>query len=285
LADRDFTGLADLLAGTAFSKGAALRNLAFEVMQAGDRAFNEQVDAGMVTSEQIPLLSGLTMTVALVLNPRRDDALPTEEFLNKFSAGNPQYTGWPVWLDSRGFRNASDRPVVRNGAWEAFIVSLMGSWGQHLDFMRLDPKGAFYLKRLMQDDLVDKVEPRTAMDVILMIYRVTEALATGLSVARSAGWGEDATAGFAFRWSSLSGRKLMAWVNAYRGGAGGSGKKATDHQAEAYVELPLDTPHSALAPYVEQAVRPLFVAFQGFTPASALIEECVRKVIERKMDS
>jgi hypothetical protein len=285
LADRDFTGLAELLGGGSATQQETLRTLATAVLETGDGAFDAQVAQANMSAEYKDKLNGLTLTVALVLGPQRPEGLPSDEFLNKFHAGNPQYTGWPTWLDSRSFNDPAERPRVIQGAWEAFIEDLGNAWmGGHLDFMRIDPKGQFYLRRLMQDDLTDKVTPRTALDVVLMIYRVVEVLATGLSVARSSGWEKEGTGGFLFRWTGLAGRKLVPWVNVFRSPGVGA-RESSDNEATSYVEVPLDAPHSALAPYVEKAVQPLFVSFQGYTPRSDLIEECVRKVIERKMDS
>jgi hypothetical protein len=285
LADRDFTGLANLLNGERSARPDTLRSLATSLLETGDIAFAEQVERASMPTEHREKLNGLTLTVALVLSDQKPDGLPSDEFLNKFHAGNPQYTGWPIWLDSRPFHEPAERPRVIKGAWEALIDDLSNNWmGGHLDFMRIDPKGQFYLRRLMQDDLTDKVIPRTALDVVLMIYRIVEVFATGVSVARSSGWAKEDKAGFLFRWTGLADRRLVPWVNAFRSPGVGA-RQSSDNEATAYVEVPLDTPHSALAPYVEKAVQPLFVSFQGYMPRSDLIEECVRKVVERKMDS
>ena len=64
------------------------------------------------------------MRVGLVLDPAKPGELPTKEFMNKVSESNPQYTGWPIWLDSRGFNEKGHRPYVLNGAWQALIVHL-----------------------------------------------------------------------------------------------------------------------------------------------------------------
>ena len=161
------------------------------------------------------------MRVGLVLEPAKPDELATKEFMNKISASNPQFTGWPPWLDSRGFTKVADKAYVLDGVWQALIVALDGGWYQHFDFLRFDPTGEFYLHRVMQDDLSEKVNPGIAMDVILMIYRVAEVLAVGVSMARNLGWDPNGTAGFAFQWTGLNGRELSSWVNPFRW-AGGS---------------------------------------------------------------
>jgi hypothetical protein len=50
-----------------------------------------------------------------------------------------------------------------------------------------------------------------------------------------------------------------------------------------FVELSLDTPASAIAPYVELAVRDLFVLFGGYSLPSAAIENWVSRLVERKL--
>ena len=49
------------------------------------------------------------------------------------------------------------RPYVFEHAWEALIVKLelIVDLIRHLDFMRLDPKGRFYLRRAFEDDIQD----------------------------------------------------------------------------------------------------------------------------------
>jgi hypothetical protein len=116
-----------------------------------------------------------------------------------------------------------------------------------------------------------------------MLYRVTEVLAAGLAVAKSCGWPASGTAGFDLRWSGLKGRSLEAWANSINWDFSGSGK-AYDSEAKSFVAVPLETPLTALAPYVYRAVSPLFSAFDGYMPSQKLVEDCVRRVIERKMD-
>ena len=117
------------------------------------------------------------------------------------------------------FGNLLRRLFVLDGVWQATIVALDGGWYQHFDFLRFDPTGEFYLHRVMQDDLSEKVNPGIAMDVILMICRVAEVLAVGVSMARNLGWDPNGTVGFAFQWTGLNGRELSSWVNPFRWGA------------------------------------------------------------------
>ena len=57
----------------------------------------------------------------------------------------------------------------------------------------------------------------------------------------------------------------------------------TSDGAESFVEVPLDTPLTALEPYVSKAIGPLFSKFDGYEAPQALVESCVRMLVERKM--
>lgn len=266
------------------SADSKLRKRAFDLLESGSTAANAAIADRMTEEQRSRIGDALTMHVGLAFDPARPDALPTQEFLNKVSSSNPNYTGWPVWLDSRRFAETLDRPYVTNKMWEALIVDLDGGWSKHVEFLRFDPRGEFYLRRVMQDDLTDNVTPGTALDVTLMIYRVAEVLAVGTIFGRSLGWEAQSEVGFAFRWTGLKDRALRPWVNAFRS-AGRSGSISRSSQVEAYVAVPLETPGAALAPYVSTAVAPLFSVFEGYEPSAELIETSVRKLIERKLDS
>jgi hypothetical protein len=194
---------------------------------------------------------------------------------------NPQYTGWPVWLDSRGFVDQADHPHIVDKAWQAFIVRLKEGWSAHADFMRLDPKGEFYLWRLLQDDLTDKVHPGTALDPILVLISVADTIAVGLSIAKGLGWDEDARLGFAFRWAKLNGRQLVSWLIPLVHIS--MGHRAYTDDIETYVEVPLDSPVTAIAPFVEEATRELFALFDGYAMPSNAVEQWTKKLVERNL--
>lgn len=264
------------------SDDGTLRNRAFEIVDSGSAAAEAAIAGRTTAEQQARIENALTMHVGLAFEPARPDEIPTKAFLNKIESSNPNFTGWPVWLVSQGFSEVQDRPYVKNNMWEALIVDLDGGWSEHLEFLRYDPRGEFYLRRVMQDDLTDKVLPGTALDVILMIYRVAEVLAVGTNLGRTMGWEEQSDAGFAFRWTGLEGRALRPWVNAF-GSAGRSGSKSHSISVDAYVAVPLETPATALAPYVGTVLAPLFSTFDGYQASAELIEESVRKLIERKL--
>jgi hypothetical protein len=266
---------------SSFEKSTSLRDLAFQALAEGEARFSAEIKKRKLDDTFAKIANALTMHVALVVEPGKPEAAPTQEFMNRVAAANPQFTGWPVWLDSRSFHESADRAFVSDGAWQSLVVDLGGSWSQHFEFLMFDPRGKFHLRRVMQDDLTDKVSPGTALDVLLMLYRVAEVIAVGLSLVRALGWNEEARAGFAFRWTGLNERKLSGWVNSLRW-VGGRGISHTA-KAESYVELPVDTPHSAIAPFVQTATLPLFVNFDGYEPSFNLVEKATQDLLERKI--
>ena len=77
----------------------------------------------------------------------------------------------------------------------------------------------------------------------------------------------------------MKGRRLEPWANAVVPiSAYGT---AQDDSVTTFVELPLDTPESAIVPYVDQATSDLFVLFGGYRfPAT---EHWVGRLVERKL--
>jgi hypothetical protein len=57
-----------------------------------------------------------------------------------------------------------------------------------------------------------------------------------------------------------------------------------DGEAGSFTVVSLETSATAIAPYVANAVAPLFSAFEGYVAQMPLIEECVRRLLERRMD-
>jgi hypothetical protein len=149
----------------------SLTDKAQELLQEGERRGQAAIAARDLKPGEAAALKGLAWSVALVIDPARLDAVPNRDFLNTVASANPQYTGWPIWLDSRRFTDQDSRPKIIDKAWQALIISL-GGWSQQADFIRLHPKGSFFLWRLLQDDLVPtKVTPGTALDPILVVIK------------------------------------------------------------------------------------------------------------------
>lgn len=216
---------------------------------------------------------------------RFDPPLPEDtsalDFLKIIAAANPHYTGWPVWLDSRGFANQFDRPKIVEKVWEATILDLGDGWGSHADFYRFDRRGELYLWRVLQDDLSQKVEAGKYLDPGLMIYRVLETLAVGLAFAKAFERGEETTLTFAFRWSNLESRELDSWADRSRYISPHG--TAMGNSAEGYIEIPADTPADAIAPYAQSVTRDLFELWNGWQYPIRAIEQQLERLLKRNM--
>ncbi len=205
-------------------------------------------------------------------------------FLNLLDSSNPNYTGWPVWLDSRGFTNKEARPYVFEEAWEAFICDLSTErGGKDLDFWRLDPSGKFYLRRALQDDLSEsRREPMKQLDFGLVILRTAEAIAVALGFAKAMGCPIETTRlSFAFRWTKMRGRELSSWANMDRHIPRGNIAYQDNITSQAIV--PLEVPSSAIAEYVYLITRTVFEAFKGIEIGISVIEDLTQRLIERRL--
>jgi hypothetical protein len=231
--------------------------------------------------------------VAVVAEGEVDGGPATEEFLNLIAAANPSYTGWPLWIDSRGFSNKGEdpsldpRPRVFERGWEAFVYRHEpGSWYNHLDFWRAEPAGRFYALRGLEDDISEGAgypESMTTLDFGLAILRTAEAIAVPMAFARAMGLSQEETMlRYLFRWSGLRDRELSSWTD--RGRFVGPGYVCHQHEVFSPVlALPLETPTSAIAPFVRAATDELFAAFGGFEPGPSVVEDLTKRLLTRNL--
>jgi hypothetical protein len=122
-------------------------------------------------------------------------AIPDASFLNAAMVGNPGYLAWPAWFDSHMSHDLTARPKVVDKSWQALRLFLEF---RLIDFMRMNPKGEFYFKRVLQDDLTERTIPRASLDAILVLIHVADAIAVGLSIAKALSWEDKTRLGFAF---------------------------------------------------------------------------------------
>jgi hypothetical protein len=260
----------------------SLQDETVDLLERGENKLDQAISARSLSALEREVLSRGSWSVGLVVNPPVEDAIPDQSFQSKVASSNPRYTGWPVWLDTSDFRDPQAHPHVTQGGVEALVVSLGDDSTAHVDFLWFDPRGEFYLWRVLQDDLTRKRKALAVLEPVLVILRVAEAIAVGLSLAKALGRDPEKTVlGFAFKWTKLKGRELDTWANPMVGTV--LGRIAHDDEVTTFVEVPLDTPASAIAPYVERAVRDLFVLFGGFIPGSDTIEYWVKRLIERQL--
>jgi len=217
----------------------------------------------------------------LKINPPLSEDSSASDFLRKIGAANPRYTGWPVWLDTSGFRNRDDRPVLIDKVWEVSVIDAEDSWLRHADFYRYDRRGEFYLWRVLHDDMTDRVETGKYFDPCLMMYRVLETLAVGLAFSKAFDRGEDAMLAFAFRWSNLQSRVLDSWADRSRYIS--SHGYSMGNEADGYIEVPADTPTEALAPYAHAVTKDLFELWNGWQYPIEAIEQQLERLLKRSL--
>lgn len=210
---------------------------------------------------------------------------PDTNFLSLLDSNNPRYTGWPVWLISRTFKDKTSWPFVINGEWEALVDCCGNTSIPHIDFMRYDPKGKFYSRRALEDDVSGNnraPDPLKVLDFGLPIIRVAEALAVGLAFATAMGCvPESTTLAYSFKWTRLRGRTLTSWAQPERYIS--PDREAYQDEVITYANLPLETPLSALSEYVNQCVQPLFQIFDGFELGTQIVEDLTQRLIERRL--
>jgi hypothetical protein len=259
-----------------------LRDRAEKLLEYGEKRFELALRARTLDVHGQRLVKAGSWSAALAIEPPKPDARPDRSFSLKIASSNPNLTGWPIWSDFSASSTPENRPVVRDNAVEALI--LFHGASSHLDFHRFDPRGEFYLRRVLQDDAVpSRVEPGTSLDPILTILRVAETIIVGIRFVQVLGWSNEQTRlGFAFHWQGLAGRQLLQWSDPYGGVDWG---KAHDDQVTTYTELSLDTPITAIAPFVDQATRELFILFNGHTITAGVIEDRIKRLIERRINS
>ena len=208
-------------------------------------------------------------------------------FLEILRLANPDLTGWPVWLDSSEFFDANDHPYTFDDRWETFLYEPRGEgfghWG-HLDFMIFDPKGDFFLRRALQDDLGGN-SPTTAgktIDPVIAILRTAEALAVGQAFGRALKYEESGTKlNFLFRWCGLKGRVLTAWSNPMRWF--NAPTEAKQVEVVSTVTIPLSATKDDLISATHSAILSLSRAFGGYEIKEPVVRELITKLLDRNL--
>jgi hypothetical protein len=107
----------------------SLRDRAIAYLDDGEQRFKRSLARRKLDPKEQAVVDAGAWSVALIIDPARTDKLPDQAFRAILASSNPQYTGWPIWLDSSGFTDGSARPKVKDKAWEALIVFFWG-WVQ-----------------------------------------------------------------------------------------------------------------------------------------------------------
>ena len=189
----------------------------------------------------------------------------TQSFLTRLQQHRKDFSGWPPFVYIHNPKSKEWAPKVINDTWEANIFAPpFGMGASTIDFWRIDPAGRFYTKRALQDDMnTTGIEPLVYLDPFLHIRRIAEAIATGLSFANAMDYDiEHSNVAFAFRWTQMSGRSLVAWANPQR--MLRSTPECSEDEIVETVLVPLNTSPSAIWQYVEAVGESLLRSFGGY---------------------
>jgi hypothetical protein len=195
---------------------------------------------------------------------------------------HPKLSGWPLWIDSRGLGGELEQPYPAENGWEALVTMSEGAFvkGMMVDFWRIDPRGEFYHRRSLEDDLWARIPEGnrgTTFDIINAIKRVAETLATVQAFAQGMSVDpEAATLRAAFRWTNLQARKL---ISIEPGRDFFAPTAAYEDVARSSVEMPVSAASGAIASYVNQAVTPLFATF-GYQVPRFVVDELATTVLK-----
>src|SRR5262249_29481908 len=137
LAGHDLTSLFSALSGVGHPPAPNLKDRTLALLQSGRQRFDAALADRKPTKDQLAATRRGSWEGALVIDPPHSDRLPDDVFLRTVASSNPQYTGWPIWLDSRSFTDRIRRSSARsNSARSSYSSELMtrtvGQPGPHL---------------------------------------------------------------------------------------------------------------------------------------------------------
>jgi hypothetical protein len=210
-----------------------------------------------------------------------------EKLLWQLESQKPNHTGWTPWILSGTRPDDTSNPYIFDAGYQRLMLDLTGKLGFTFgDFWRIEVGGKFYHVRINEDDTPgsmgqQKPAPGTLLDFLLQISRTAEVISIGLAFARALGCDEKSTSlAFAFRWRGLKDRYLASWVEPGRSLR--SRDLSRQDSITTDVLVPLETPRTAIAPYAEKLVAPLFALFAGLPLESSVIEGIVNKALGQR---
>jgi hypothetical protein len=258
---------------------------AFEFLDLGRERYEKRVAELQAANRLRQLPPHGAWEVAFTITGCQLTFSATNEFLNRLFVNQPHYTGWPCWVDSRRLGNELAHPYPYEKGWEALIVRLdQATFYNHIDFWRIEPRGRFYQRRALEDDISAErgnqpLPPLKLLDFLLVIGRAAEAIAVGVQFVKGLGCDPTKTVlNFAFRWTKLQGRELACWAEPLRTLFPGS--TAVQNEVKSRVRVPLDTEPAKIFTYVREATRPVFEVF-GKEFTDPVYEEISAKTLQR----
>jgi hypothetical protein len=216
--------------------------------------------------------SGTFSAAYRVIDPAVEPAL--QDLLTILQEVKGSETGWPPW---NVFRRDELRPRTADRVIECWLRETVFEDGAHSDFWRVSADGKAYLLRGYQEDSgPDSVEPGTALDLTIPVWRTGECL---LHAARLAARLGGTRIEFGMEWTGLKGRQLstIGSPNRFIGGEYTSRQSEVSSLVEADVAAVGDT----LPELVRALVEPLYTSFDFFRPPDLLYAEELARMRDR----
>jgi hypothetical protein len=185
-------------------------------------------------------------------------------------------SGWPPWWVPTRPEIA---PYAQNGLIECWLAEGRLNDPMNSDFWLASPKGMMFLLRGYEDDSPPcQLDPGTAFDVIIPVWRVGECLlhAARLSRALSAN-----SITIRFTWEGLSGRTLTSWANPRR--MVFPGRRSRQDSVTAQTTILTDQVNDGLPEIVKTITTPLYEIFDFFEIPSEVIQEELSKMWKSKL--
>jgi len=176
-------------------------------------------------------------------------------------------TGWPPWW-------IPFRPEIKPYSYNGLIECWHAIGGRFKDaassdFWRASPQGMMFLLRGYQEDSRSEFEPGTVFDLTLPVWRIGECFLHAERLANVLD--PSALVLFSVTWEGLFGRTLRAWANPRRILLDRWHSRQDSVSSEIIVSV--DRISSTLPEIIGNLTRPLYEAFDFFTPPPRMIEE------------
>ena len=244
-----------------------------------NRHFSEEIARSEVPKIESWLLTAATLRFVVVCDPPlAESGPPGQSWLNAFFASNPNLTGWPIFMDTRGFSGKIACPKARANGWNILIPR--SAWGDGLEFFRIEQNGQLYFQRVLQDDTSNKIPRGTELDPILLVLRIAEAITVTLEVLKASGAGDSHSAYFRFVLSGLDGRRLSNWANPMRLIRS---RQSNDNNADADITLSVLSSTAQVSAATTQVANRLLFPFDGFEFDEPIVSELLKKLLERRL--
>lgn len=205
----------------------------------------------------------------------RPDTHTLSGMLREIRETEGRETGWPVWWSPDSGEN---RPRPVDGEIECWFRDMLRAQPSHADYWRADPRGRLCLIRPYQEDWEYDLDPGSALDLILPIWRTGECLLHAERMARRLG---ARSIQLMMRWTGLRARQLKALEGRRRLG---QAYMAERDEVVAYVQTVPTEVDQHLAELVQRLLAPLYESFDFFEPPGEIFEEQLERMRSRGTD-